>query len=95
MSAASSAREASPDADITVFTEDVDIAYSPCAIPWGIEGRSSWDEIVMHTPEFYAEKRNIRVITGTRVEAVDGEAFGRVEGVLAFQGGEGLGDRTR
>ena len=28
-------------------------------------------------------------------EAVDGEAFGRVEGVLAFQGGEGLGDRTR
>ena len=74
MSAASSAREASPDADITVFTEDVDIAYSPCAIPWGIEGRSSWDEIVMHTPEFYAEKRNIRVITGTRVEAVDGEA---------------------
>ncbi len=74
MSAASAAREASPDADITVFTEDEDIAYSPCAIPWGIEGRSRWDEIVMHTPQFYSEKRNIRVLTKTKVESVDGEA---------------------
>ena len=74
MSAASAAREASPDADITVFTEDEDIAYSPCAIPWGIEGRSQWDEIVMHTPQSYSEKRNIRVLTKTKVESVDGEA---------------------
>ena len=74
MSAASAAREASPDADITVFTEDEDIAYSPCAIPWGIEGKSQWDEIVMHTPQFYSEKRNIRVLTKTKVESVDGEA---------------------
>ena len=74
MSAASAAREPSPDADITVFTEDEDIAYSPCAIPWGIEGRSQWDEIVMHTPQFYSEKRNIRVLTKTKVESVDGEA---------------------
>lgn len=74
MSAASAAREASPDADITVFTEDEDIAYSPCAIPWGIEGRSQWDEIVMHTPQFYSETRNIRVLTKTKVESVDGEA---------------------
>ena len=74
MSAASAAREASPDADITVFTEDEDIAYSPCAIPWGIDGRSQWDEIVMHTPQFYSEKRNIRVLTKTKVESVDGEA---------------------
>ena len=74
MSAASAAREASPDADITVFTEDEDIAYSPCAIPWGIEGRSQWDEIVMQTPQFYSEKRNIRILTKTKVESVDGEA---------------------
>ena len=74
MSAASAAREASPDADRTVFTEDEDIAYSPCAIPWGIDGRSQWDEIVMHTPQFYSEKRNIRVLTKTKVESVDGEA---------------------
>lgn len=74
MSAASAARKASKDAEITVITEDEDIAYSPCAIPWGIEGRSQWDEIVMHTPQFYSEKRNIRVLTKTKVESVDGEA---------------------
>ena len=74
MSAASAARKASSDAQITVFTEDEDIAYSPCAIPWGIEGRSGWDEIVMHTPEFYEKERNIKVVTRTRVESVDGDA---------------------
>ena len=73
MSAASAAREASSDVQITVFTEDEDIAYSPCAIPWGIEGRSGWDDIVMHTPEFYEKERGIKVITETRVESVDGE----------------------
>ena len=74
MSAASAARKASSDAQITVFTEDEDIAYSPCAIPWGIEGRSGWDEIVMHTPEFYEKERNIKVVTRTKVESVDGDA---------------------
>lgn len=74
MSAASAAREASPTAEITVFTEDEDIAYSPCAIPWGIEGRSSWDEIVMHRPDFYEQERDIKVHTCTKVESVDGDA---------------------
>lgn len=74
MSAASAAREASPTAEITVFTEDEDIAYSPCAIPWGIEGRSSWDEIVMHRPDFYERERDIKVLTCTKVESVDSDA---------------------
>lgn len=74
MSAASAARGAAPDAVITVITEDEDIAYSPCAIPWGIEGRSGWDEIVMHTPEFYSKERGIEVVTRTKVESVDGDA---------------------
>ena len=73
MSAASAARKASKDAEITVITEDEDIAYSPCAIPWGIEGRTGWDDIVMHDPEFYRQSRGIEVVTRTRVESVDGE----------------------
>ncbi len=73
MSAASAARRASADAKITVFTEDEDVAYSPCAIPWGIEGRIGWDEIVMHRPEFYSRERGIDVITRTTVESVDSE----------------------
>lgn len=74
ISAASAARKASADAEITVLTEDEDIAYSPCAIPWGIEGRTGWDEIVMHDPDFYRRERNIEVVTRTRVDSVDGEA---------------------
>ena len=74
LSAASSARNADPKAEITVFTEDEDIAYSPCAIPWAIEGKSGWDQIVMHDPEYYAKERNITVLTRTKVESVDGDA---------------------
>ena len=40
MSAASTARSNDPSAEIIVFTEDIDVAYSPCAIPWGIEGKT-------------------------------------------------------
>ncbi len=74
MTAASTAKEKNPEAEVTVITEDEDIAYSPCAIPWGIEGKSKWDEIVMHTPSFYEEKRGIKVITKTAVESVDDAA---------------------
>lgn len=73
MTAASSARATDASARITVFTEDSDIAYSPCVIPWVLEGMSSWEDIVMHTPGFYREERDIDVRTGIRVEAVDGE----------------------
>lgn len=70
MSAASAARETDPDARITVYTEDVDVAYSPCMIPWVLGGKSDWAGMVMHTPEWYGSNRNIEVVTGTRVEAV-------------------------
>ena len=73
MSAASSARKASKDAEITVITQDEDIAYSPCAIPWGIEGKTGWSDIVMHDPTFYEKERNIKVVTETKVESVDAE----------------------
>ncbi len=73
MSAASSARKVSKDAQITVITEDEDIAYSPCAIPWGIEGKTGWDEIVMHDPAYYKANRDIDVVIKTKVESVDDE----------------------
>lgn len=73
MSAASAARKASKDAKITVITEDEDIAYSPCAIPWGIEGRTGWSDIVMHDAAFYKTERDIDVIIKTKVDTVDGD----------------------
>ncbi|MBR2092437.1 MAG: FAD-dependent oxidoreductase, partial [Candidatus Methanomethylophilaceae archaeon] len=33
MTAASTARAKDPECEITVFTEDEDVAYSPCVIP--------------------------------------------------------------
>jgi NADH oxidase (H2O2-forming) len=74
MTAASTAKAKDPACEVTVFTEDEDIAYSPCAIPWGIEGKSNWTDIVMHTPDFYEKERGIKVFTKTKVESVDDAA---------------------
>lgn len=73
MTAASSARATDASAKITVFTEDEDIAYSPCIIPWVLEGKSTWKNVIMHTPEFYKKEKNIEVFTKTKVESVDGD----------------------
>ena len=70
MSAASAARAADPDAEITVFTEDRDVAYSPCMIPWVLEGKSTWDNMIMHDPAWYAKNRNINILTEITVESV-------------------------
>ena len=72
MSAASSAKRANPQAKVIVFTEDEHIAYSPCVIPWAIEGKTGWDDIIMHDAAFYKKERDIEVITKTSVTAVDG-----------------------
>ena len=74
ITAASSAREADPDAKITVFTEDTDIAYSPCVIPWAVEGKVSWESAVMHTPDDYRSEKNIEVFIKTKVESVNDSA---------------------
>ena len=39
-------------------------------IPWVLGGKSDWNGMIMHTPEWYAKERNIKVVTGTRVESV-------------------------
>jgi NADH oxidase (H2O2-forming) len=74
MTAASSARKTDPDARITVLTEDTHIAYSPCAIPWAVEGKVAWEKVVMKAPVQYASERKINVLTQTPVESVDDSA---------------------
>jgi NADH oxidase (H2O2-forming) len=71
MTAASAAKRKDPKARITVFTEDEHIAYSPCVIPWVLEGRMAWNDIVMHDPSFYPKERGIDVHTLTKVTAAD------------------------
>jgi NADH oxidase (H2O2-forming) len=71
MTAASTARKIDPQAEITVVTEDEHIAYSPCVIPWVLEGLTDWESIIMHDPRYYREERGIEVSTCSKVEAVD------------------------
>jgi len=73
MTAASSARKFDSGSDITIITEDEDVAYSPCAIPWVLEGKNSWDRIVMHDPEYYSKEKNIDILTRTKADSVNAE----------------------
>ncbi|MDD1770009.1 MAG: FAD-dependent oxidoreductase, partial [Methanomassiliicoccales archaeon] len=62
----------SSDAEITVITDDAHVAYSPCAIPFVIDGTiADFRSTVMHTPEFYQKERKITVRTRTKVLSVD------------------------
>ncbi|MCL2509629.1 MAG: FAD-dependent oxidoreductase [Methanomassiliicoccaceae archaeon] len=74
ITAASSARRTDPDAKITVFTEDEYVAYSPCVIPWAVEGKVPWESVVMHPPEYYSKKKNINILTKTKVDSIDDSA---------------------
>ncbi|MCL2607848.1 MAG: FAD-dependent oxidoreductase [Methanomassiliicoccaceae archaeon] len=74
MTAASAAKKTDPSSNVIVFTEDEHIAYSPCAIPWVLEGKTSWNDIIMHDPSFYSEERGIDIRTKTKVTAADGNA---------------------
>ncbi|MBI0583606.1 MAG: FAD-dependent oxidoreductase [Methanomassiliicoccus sp.] len=72
MTAASSARGADRDAEIIVITAEEHISYSPCAIPFVLEGKiKDFSSIIMHDPEFYRRERGIDVRTRTTVTSVD------------------------
>jgi NADH oxidase (H2O2-forming) len=74
MTAASAAREQSSEAEIILFTMDEFVAYSPCAIPFVIEGWiEDFDSLVMHDPQYYQRNRNIEVRTKVKVTSVDME----------------------
>jgi len=81
LTAASTARAMDSDARITVFTEDEDVAYSPCVIPWVLEGKMGWNDITMHTPDFYKREKGIDIQTRTTVTEVnDTEGFVEADG---------------
>ncbi|WP_456419319.1 FAD-dependent oxidoreductase, partial [Methanocaldococcus infernus] len=70
LTAASTLREYNEEMEIIVVTKDKYIAYSPCAIPYVIEGTiKSFEDIIMRTPEDY-KKRGIDVLTETEAKDV-------------------------
>ena len=71
ISTASNIRKLDEEIEITVFTRDRYVSYSPCAIPYVISNTiPSFEDIVMRSPEDYA-KKNIEINLETEVTAVD------------------------
>ncbi|AEF97085.1 NAD(P)/FAD-dependent oxidoreductase [Methanotorris igneus] len=72
LTTASTIRKYDKDMEIVVITMDRHVAYSPCAIPYVIEGEiKSFEDIIMHTPEDYKKERNIDIITKAKVVDVN------------------------
>jgi len=74
LTTASTIRRYNRDMEIVVITREKYVAYSPCAIPYVIAGEiPSFQDIVMHTPEYYRENKNIEIVTESTVVDVDAE----------------------
>jgi NADPH-dependent 2,4-dienoyl-CoA reductase/sulfur reductase-like enzyme len=72
MSAASSARRTNPDLEIVVFESSGFVSYGSCGLPYYIAGTvKSHEDLIVYTPDFFREKRNIQVHIKHRVESID------------------------
>ncbi len=71
MSAAARARRVSPDTEIAVFEKGPYVSTSLCGLPFYISGDvKSWRDLIVYTPEYFREKRNIQVFTEHRVKRI-------------------------
>ena len=72
MSAASAARRIDPELEIVVFESSCFVSYGSCGLPYYIAGVvKSHEDLIVYTPEFFRDKRNIRVYIKHRVESID------------------------
>jgi NADH oxidase (H2O2-forming) len=87
MGAAGAAKQVDPQAQVTVFTELSDAAYSPCGIPY-VHGREidSFDRLVLQNKDHYREQ-GLDIHYETHVESIDlakGEVDVRGSGRVPF-----------
>src|SRR3990172_1066585 len=59
MTAASRAKRPDPSLSITILEAGTRIAYSICGLPFAIEGRVGFEDLVLFTPESLANQRGI------------------------------------
>ncbi|MFZ5824939.1 MAG: FAD-dependent oxidoreductase [Bacillota bacterium] len=72
MSAASRARRLDPGLEIMVFEASGHVSYGSCGLPYLISGViPKPEDLVVYTPQFFLDKRNIRVFTHHTVTALD------------------------
>jgi NADH oxidase (H2O2-forming) len=71
MGAAGAAKQADPQAHVVVFTDQQDVAYSPCGIPY-VHGKEidTFDRLILQGREYYQEL-GYDIRYGTRVSAID------------------------
>src|SRR5258708_4334986 len=68
MSAAARARRIDPNLEILVLEKGDTVSYGACGLPYYVEGRvRSPDELIVYTPEYFRQERNIAVRTGAEV----------------------------
>ena len=71
LSAAARARRISPTLEIIVLEKGPVISYGACGLPYFVEGRiRQANDLIVHTPEYFRQERNIDVRTGSRVVAI-------------------------
>jgi NADPH-dependent 2,4-dienoyl-CoA reductase/sulfur reductase-like enzyme len=72
MSAASRARKINPQLEITVLEKGQHISYGTCGLPYFLSGQVAEPrELVVYTPDFFREKRNIDVLTQHEAVAIE------------------------
>jgi len=72
LAAASQARRIRPDLNITVLESGKYISYGSCGLPYYISGYvKDVGDLFAYPPEFFEQKRNIRILTGHRVAGID------------------------
>lgn len=72
LAAASQARRNAPDIDITVLESGEHISYGTCGLPYYISGIvDDINKLFVYSPSFFEEKRNIRILTGHKVTALN------------------------
>jgi NADPH-dependent 2,4-dienoyl-CoA reductase/sulfur reductase-like enzyme len=71
LSAAARARRIDPRLEIVVLEQGPTVSYGACGLPYFVEGRvREARQLIVHTPEYFRQERNIDVRTGARVISI-------------------------
>ncbi|MCS6884917.1 MAG: FAD-dependent oxidoreductase [Acidobacteriota bacterium] len=72
LTAASWARRTSAEVSITVVERGLEVAYSECGLPYVLSGEiGSFEQLVRYTPQEFAARYNVELLTGHIAEAID------------------------
>lgn len=72
MSAASRARKVNPAMEIVVLEKGDFVSYGTCGLPYYLSGQVvDWRDLVVYSPEFFRDKRNIDVRLQHEVTAIE------------------------